>query len=199
MVSRPVARYRSSRRYFLLALAAFVGAAVSGWAGFRWSADGWHYVSFTIATLFVLSGGAILALAARPDIEIHETHLVVGRRSFPWVDIRSVDQTNWISPLALRIGLVGDHQFLLVYAGDPESAHALVRNIRRYSRYATLDGVPFRQFWGDVVTAQPVEPNPLRYPILRPEDEQEVERMFRQLKAAGKIDQHAPDEKIGEK
>ena len=46
---------------------------------------------------------------------------------------------------------------------------------------------------------------PSRYPLLSPEDEAEVERLFQRLKTEGRLDQHASegigerDETLGEK
>jgi hypothetical protein len=36
---------------------------------------------------------------------------------------------------------------------------------------------------------------PPRYPLLRPEDEDEVEKMFQKLKSVGRIDGRSSDEK----
>ena len=198
-MSRPVARYRPSRRYLIFALVALLGALVSAWAGTRWSADGWRYVSYSVCALFVITAGLITALVLRPLVEIHEAYIRVGRREVAWNAIRTVDQTSWVSPLTLRIGLENSESFLLVYPGDPESAAGLLRHVRRYARQSLLDGVPYRQFWGETTPSPRRDVTPTRYPLLRPEDEREVEQMFQRLKAAGRIDRHAPDEKIGEK
>lgn len=199
-MNRPVARYRSSRRYLLFSLIALAGAGVSLWAGMRWSPAGWNAVAFAASGAFALTAAAILVLFARPMIEVYETHLQIGRRAIAWNHIHRLDQTGWVAPLALRITLDSGDEILLLYPGDLDSCTSLDRYLRRYSRHALLDGVPYRQFWGE--NAPPTstkEIAPTRYPVLRPEDEQEVERMFQRLKSAGRIDEHAPDEKIGEK
>ena len=203
-MSRPVARYRPSRRYLLFALVALLGAVLAAWAGTQWSADGWRYVSYLVSVAFVLTGGFITVLVIRPIVEIHETHLMVGHREIAWNLIRSVDQTSWVSPLTLRIGLerIGlenDESFLLVYPGDAESSAGLLRYVRRYARFALLDGVPYRQFWGETSAHTRREIAPLRYRLLSTEDEREVEQMFQRLKTVGRIDQHSPDERNGEK
>jgi hypothetical protein len=133
----------------MFAVVALVGALVSAWAGTRWSADGWRYVSYSVSALFVVTAGLITALVLRPLVDIFETHMVVGRRELTWNSIRTVDQTSWVSPLTLRIGLENGESFLLVYPGDPDSAAGLLRHIRRYARQSLLDGVPYRQFWGE--------------------------------------------------
>lgn len=221
-MSRPVARFRSSRRYLLFALIALAGAALSLWSGIQWSPASWRVISYVASAGFAASGLAILAVFFRPGVEIHEAYLQIGARAIPWTEIRQVDQTRWLAPLATAITLVTGERFVLVYAGDVESSASLLRHLRRYSRAATLDGVPYRQFWGE--PAPRVEPPaashsplkaqslrqsppaktgtqtnpPARYPVLRPEEEEEVERLFQRLKTEGRLDQHS-DEKIGEK
>jgi len=188
-VSRPVARYRPSRRYFLFALMAICGAAFSAWTGLRWS------YTWIAAGLFALSAAAIIALVFRPVVEIHETHLRIGKRVFFWSEIRRLDQTGWTAPLALYLTLADDRRVLLVYPGDLDSSTSLLRHLRRYSREALLDGVPYRQFWGEPATASRKQlPPPPHYPLLRPEDEEEVERMFQRLKTVGRLDQRGSDE-----
>ncbi len=79
---------------------------------------------------------------------------------------------------------------LLLYPGDLESANSLLRHVRRSAREALLDGVPYRQFWGEVLTAVPERKqlSSPRQPLLLPEDEAEVERMFQRLKSVGHLD-----------
>jgi hypothetical protein len=224
-VSRPVARYRPSRRYLLLLLFAALGAVLSVWSGLQWP------VVWIAAVGFAISGAAVLALVLRPSIEIHESHLQVGRRSIPWRAIRRLDRTGWNAPLVMRLTIlramretprqtlrkgartvagtgVFEENLTLIYPGDLDSSTSLLRHLRRYSKEALLDGVPYAQYWGEpstqaaqavhapqaIQTPQPPS-TPVRYPLLRPEDEDEVEQMFQRLKAAGRIEQRGPDEK----
>ena len=210
-MNRPVIRYRSSRRFLLLALAAIAGGAFSVWTGLRWShrvflgpawlAQIWSVLPWIAAVGFVLSAAVILALVLRPAIQIHEAHLQIGRRVISWPDIRRVDQTGWTVPLVLQLTLEPKARhgptLLLFYAGDLDSCGSLLRNLRRYSRHALLDGVPYREFWGEHTLAPGVTPKqlpPPRYRLLRPEDEDEVERMFQRLKTAGTIDKTSVDD-----
>ena len=188
-MSRPVARYRPSRRYLLFTLLAICGTLFSAWTALRWSP------TWIAAGLFALSAAAILLLVCRPAIEIHETHLRIGRRVIFWSEIRRLDQTGWTAPLAVHLTLANDRRVLLLYPGDLDSSTSLLRHLRRYSREALLDGVPYRQFWGDPAGAAPRKqlPSP-RYPLLRPEDEEDVERMFQRLKAVGRLDPRGSDE-----
>jgi hypothetical protein len=52
-----------------------------------------------------------------------------------------------------------------------------------------IDGIPYKQFWGEVLPS--VErrqlPSP-KYQLLRPDDEAEVERLFQRLKTVGHLD-----------
>jgi hypothetical protein len=188
-VSRPVARYRSSRRYLLFALTAACGAVFCAWIGIQWG------LTWTVASaLFGLTAAATLALTLRPAIEIHETHLQIGRRMIFWNEIRRLDRTNWSAPLLVRLTLADNSPVMLLHAGDTESSASLLRHLCRYSRSALLDGVPYSQFWGEPPASQrkQLPPSP-RYPLLRPEDEEEVERLFQRLKTVGRLDQKSED------
>jgi hypothetical protein len=113
------------------------------------------------------------------------------------MDIRRVDRTGWVSPLIVRITLFDDSHFLLIYPGDLDSCNSLLRHLRRLSRDALIDGVPYRQYWGEITAGGDRKPTPPpRYRILRPEDEAEVERLYQRLKAVGNLDQkNSTDEK----
>ena len=118
-----------------------------------------------------------------------------------WREIRRLDQTGWIAPLAVTLTLSNDRRVLLLYAGDLDSSTSLLRHLRRYSRNALLDGIPYRQAWGELESLQNAgaakTPEPARRqappavhrPLLRPEEEEEIERMFQRLKSVGRLDQ----------
>jgi hypothetical protein len=130
-------------------------------------------------------------LAFRPPIEIHEGYLAIGRRVIPWMDIRRLDRTGWIAPLVVSITLFDDSRHLLLYTGNLDSCNALLRQLRRASRDALIDGVPYRQYWGEVLApvVEAAQALPPRYRLLRPEDEAEVERLYQRLKTVGNLDQ----------
>src|SRR5215471_1231994 len=162
-------RYVPARQYLSFGITALALAAFSSWLGFQW------VFAFIPATLFVISSALLLTLAFRPGIEIHEDHLAIGRRRILWMDIRRLDRTGWISPLMVRMTLFDDSRLLLVYPGDLDCCNSLLRNLRRLSRDALIDGIPYRQYWGEVLAAGGRNPVPRpRYRILRPEDEAEV-------------------------
>ena len=189
-MNRPVARYRPSRRYILFVAIALSGTAFSAWTGLRWPA------TWIASGLFGVTSAALIALLCRPRVEIHETHLQLGRRTIFWREIQRLDQTGWIAPLAVRLTLSSDRRVTLVYAGDLDSTTSLLRHLRRYSRFALLDGIPYGQAWGEPVkTPVPATareehaPSTAHRPFLRPEDEEEIEKMFQRLKSVGRLDQ----------
>jgi hypothetical protein len=169
-------------------MAAVGGMGLAAWTGMRWPP------AWIAAALFAISALAVLVLALRPPVEIHETHLQIGRRAVAWGDVRRLDQTGWNAPLAVHLTLKDRQRILLVYPGDPDSCVSLLRHLRRYSREALLDGVPYRQFWGEPPAAAPKQLPPPSYRLLLPEDEEEVERMLQRLKSVGRLDPRGSDE-----
>jgi hypothetical protein len=201
-VSRPLARYRPSRRYILFALLAICGTVFSAWTALRWPS------TWIAAGLFGATSAVLIALLCQPGIEIYETHLQLGRRMILWREIRRLDQTGWIAPLAVTLTLSNDRRVVLLYAGDLDSSSSLLRHLRRYSRNALLDGIPYRQAWGEpggtpefekrsearrMLESGPERQTPaVHRPLLRPEEEEEIEKMFQRLKSVGRLDQRDP-------
>ena len=186
-------RYLAAPHYLWFGITAVVFAGVAGWLGAT------NYPLFFIAGgLFLITAALALVMAFRPAIEIHEGYLAIGRRIIPWMDIRRLDRTGWISPLIVRITLFDDSRVMLIYAGDLDSCNSLLRHLRRLSRDALIDGIPYRQYWGEVLASgsERKQPPAPRYRILRPEDEAEVERLYQRLKTVGNLDQkNSTDEK----
>ena len=183
--------YSPSRHYLTAGLAALALAAFSGWWAWSWT-PGWVAV-----VLFTLSGVVLLSLALRPPIEIYEHHLAIGKRIVPWSDILSLDRTSCISPLIVHLTLTGDRHITLIYPGDIDAGKSLLRHLRRCAKDALIDGIPYKQFWGELLpgnTERRQLPSP-KYPLLRPEDEADVERMYQMLKTVGHIDPKSGDEK----
>jgi hypothetical protein len=185
-------RYTAARHYLSFGIVAVGLTGFSAWLGLDWAP------AFIPAVLFLLSSILLLALAFRPAIEVHEGYLAIGKRIVPWMDIRRLDRTGWVSPLIMRITLFDDSKLILVYPGDLDSCNSLLRHLRRFSRDALIDGVPYRQHWGEVLAPggdrKPLPPP--QYRLLRPEDEAEVERLYQRLKTVGNLDQKkSTDEK----
>ena len=174
-------------------MSSFALAGLCGWLGTE------LHVAYVPAGLFLLTAGLLFSMAFRPAIEIHEGYVAIGGRIIPWMDIRRLDRTGWISPLIMRITLFDDSRLLLTYPGDLDSCNSLLRHLRQRSRDALIDGIPYRQYWGEVLasgTERKPQTSLPRYRILRPEDEAEVERLYQRLKAVGNLDQkNSTDEK----
>jgi hypothetical protein len=194
-VDRSLARFTPSRVYLSLMLFAVFGTIFSAWNALRWSP------SWIAAGLFAISALILAAVTLRPVIEIYETHLAIGRIVIPWRDVRRVDQTGWNTPLAVMLTLRNQQRLLLLYPGDLDSSSSLLRHLRRFSREALLDGIPYRQFWGEHPPAIDTAHDkaapavaPARYPVLRAEDEDEVERLFQRLKSVGHLESKNSDE-----
>jgi len=134
-------------------------------------------------------------------VEIHETHLAIGRMQIPWRDIRRIDQTGWNTPLVVMLTLRSQQRIMLLYPADLDSSSSLLRHLRRFSREALLDGIPYREYWGEHITPEAASDKdaeaaaPARYPVLRAEDEEEVERLFQRLKSVGHLESKNSDEK----
>jgi hypothetical protein len=185
-------RYAPARHYLSYGMTALALAAFSAWLGLEWAP------AFVFAVLLVISSTFLMIFAFRPAVEIHEEYLAIGKRRILWMDIRRLDRTGWISPLIVRMTLFDDTRLLLVYPGDLDCCNSLLRNLRRLSRDALIDGVPYRQYWGEALSPGPDRrqlPSP-RYRLLRPEDEAEVEKLYQRLKTVGHLDQkNTTDEK----
>jgi hypothetical protein len=197
-VDRPLARFTPSRVYISLTLFAVCGALFSAWTALHWTP------AWIAAALFAISALAVAALTMRPVIEIYEGHVLIGRVKILWREVRRVDQTGWNTPLAVRLTLRDHRRILLLYPGDLDSSSSLLRHLRRFSREALLDGVPYREFWGELSDSDPAASTankapetaaPARYPMLRSEDEEEVERLFQRLKSVGHLESKNSDEK----
>jgi hypothetical protein len=185
-------RYLPARYYLWFGIAAIVLAGFTGWMGLAFRP------SLIPAGLFLVTAAFLFLMALRPPIDIHEGYIAIGRRIIPWMDIRRLDCNGRSSPLIVRVTLFDDSRLLIVYPGDLDSCNGLLRHMRRLSRDALIDGIPYRQYWGEVLA--PGGPRsqspPLRYRILRPEDEAEVERLYQRLKTVGNLDQkNSTDEK----
>jgi hypothetical protein len=58
-----------------------------------------------------------------------------------------------------------------------------------------IDGVSYDEFWGEEDSgAQGKLGRPIRYPLLRQDDEAEIERLLQRLKSVGHLDPKSNDE-----
>src|SRR5258708_7656458 len=108
-------RYSPSRTFRYLGFAALGLAVVCGWFGTQFMG------AWIPAVLFVLTATVLLTLAFQPGIEVHESHLAIGKRVIPWGEIRRLDRTGWVSPLVVNLTLHNDQRLLLVFPGELET------------------------------------------------------------------------------
>jgi hypothetical protein len=154
-----------------------------------WAALGW--LPALIGSVPLGAAGVVLCyLGLRPPIELCDEHLRIGRRAIRWADVRRVDRLHFRFPLMVRLRLTTGRRVFLVFCGDRDSASSLLRNIRRMAKAAFIEGRPYREFWGEALPAVKERRRlvPQRCRLLLPEDEAEVERLYQQLKTAGRID-----------
>jgi hypothetical protein len=191
-VPAPITRYRVPGHYFWAGLAALGFTGLSFWFALIWP------VCWVATGLFMASAALVLFLASRPAVEIYEGHVKIGNHAIPWRHIRRLDRSSNL-PLMVRLTLADKTRILIIYPGDPNSSSGLLRSLRRHSREALIDGVPYRQFWGEAAAgaagaAPKKQPATPRAPLLLPEDEAEIERMFQRLKSVGHLDQKTSSE-----
>ncbi|MCC6363846.1 MAG: hypothetical protein IT165_09995 [Bryobacterales bacterium] len=182
-------RYSPSKQYQYAGVAALVLALFCACFAINWP------LAWIPTGLFLATGSLMILLGLMPSIEVHETHLAIGNRVIAWEEIRRLDGTGFVSPLLLNITLSTGRRILLVYPGGLDSSNVLLRHLRRMSKEALIDGVPYYQFWGETpapALERAALPSP-KYQILLPEDEADVERLYQRLKAVGRLDR--PDEK----
>jgi hypothetical protein len=179
-----MSRYVPARHYISFGIVALLLAGFSGLLAWSWPQ------AVVPAALFALVSTTLLWLAARPAVKTFDSHMEVGKMLVPWQDIRRVDRTGWISPLALKLTFFDDETMLLIYPGEVECCKHLLRTIRQMSTSALIDGIPYRQYWGEIVgPGDSKQMSAPRFRVLRPEDEEEVERLYFLLKTVGHIDE----------
>jgi hypothetical protein len=180
-----MSRYVPARHYISFGIVALALALFAGWLGLYYS---WT-PALVPSALFFLTAAMLLILAFRPGIKVYDAHLEIGKKIIPWQDVRRVDRTNWISPLVVKLALYDDDTVVLVYPGEVDCCKHLLRTLRQMSTNALIDGTPYRQYWGELLgTSEAKQLNAPRYRVLRPEDEEEVERLYFLLKTVGHID-----------
>lgn len=176
--------------YFWAGLTALAVTGFSFWFAFLWP------LCWIATGIFLAAALVALFLAARPSVEIYESHVKIGNHTIPWRHIRRLDRSSNM-PLMVKLTLADKTRVLVIYPGDPNSSSGLLRSLRRHSREALIDGVPYRQFWGEATAVGAPAKKQLsapRYPLLLPDDEAEVERMFQRLKSVGHLDQKTSSE-----
>ena len=187
--------YRPASQYLPASLVAASLGVFSAWCGLQWS------LAFVPAGLFAISAALLYYLGSRPPIEVTDRSLRIGDRVIAWVDIDQIETTSWNAPLVLNLTLADSQRLRLVYPGDVASADRLWREIRRKARAARR-----REAEPPIPAPSPrsVDPAAVRAPrsrLLRHEDEREINELYRQLKAVGRLDSPSggPDERGGDR
>ena len=177
-------RYVPARHYISFGVAALALAGASAWLGMTLTRG-----LFVPAVLFFLTSVLLMTLAFRPAIRVYDAHIEIGKRVVAWQDIQRVDRTGWISPLVVRLTLFDDESLTIIYPGEVDCCKHVLRTIRQMATSAMIDGIPYRQYWGEMLgMSESRQLAPPRQRVLRPEDEEEVERLYFLLKTVGHID-----------
>lgn len=175
-------RFTPARTYLTAAAVALGLAVFSGWCAYRW------LPAAIPAVLFVASAAGVLWLGLRPAIEVTEEALKPGKRTIAWREVRRVDQTGWISPMVVDLTLADQTRIRLIYPGETSESNRLLRIIQQRSTGALINGVPYRQIFGETPQAPPAKMSSPRYRLLTEDDEAEVERLYHKLRSAGRLD-----------
>lgn len=146
-MSRPVALYCRSSRFAWLAVLAGLGTLLSVFLGQN------LLLSVLTCTFFAFPMVLLAFLAWQPEVQVYDTHLVIGHRTIPWAEIIKVDHLNWTVPLVVRLTLRQGKHSLILYPGDYADGVALLEQIRRMSPNALLDGIPYDEFWAEMDAA----------------------------------------------
>jgi hypothetical protein len=187
-VPLPIARYRASPYFRGSGFVALAIASFSAWVALDWP------FAWVAVVLALTSAALVFLIAFGPAIEIYDSHLKLGDRRIPWAQVRRLD-SQLALPLVVRLTLADKRRVFLVHAGDSHSSHTLLKQLRRYSREALIEGIPHRQFWGEIPDPAPERKQlPPPRPLLLPDDEAEIERLFQRLKTVGHIDVKSPSQ-----
>lgn len=182
--------YVPSRLYARVGWAALAGSLVCALCGLR------APLAFIPGGLCTLTAIVLFWLSMRPAIRIAHSQLNIGERAIAWREVREINSSRFVSPLVLTLKLTNARHKRLVFPGDPERIAKLMFHLRKYSTLATFDGIAYRDYWtwntikeqtgGDAAGSGPVR-------MLSRDDEDEVERMFKRLKSAGRLDSKSKD------
>lgn len=172
-----------------------------------------------VSALFGLTALFSLFMLVRPQIVVETSHLVVRNLRIAWKDIVSLETGRWVTPLLLRLTLDDGQRVTILHSGNAATCQQLLHMIGRSVRNATLDGVPYDEVWAENKASDPLQADLLSSdlfddfeepskdaspdlplssselePLLRPEDAEEVERLYQRLKKVGRLDQGPSEE-----
>ena len=173
-------RFMPSRSYLVIGLVALAAGAVSIFFALQWP-PGWIVVA-----LFAITSALLMLMAFRAPIRITDDCLKLGSQDVPWIAIRRIEHRGWLTPLVVRLTLSDDSHAWVVYPGNSDSSQTLLQFLYRFADHAAIG------LAGASASAAPAAP---KYPVLRPEDEEEVERLYHRLRSVGHLDPKSNDEK----
>jgi hypothetical protein len=176
-----------SRLYSRVGWAALAGSLVSVLCGFR------APLAFIPGVLCVLTAAALFWLAARPPVRIGENQFYIGERCVAWCEVREINSSRFLSPLILKLKLTNSRRKTLIFPGEPERIAQLIDTLRRHSMLASFNGIAYRDYWTwNDVKELSGDHSPDETPVrmVSSEDEEEIERMFQNLRNCRDLDSH---------
>jgi hypothetical protein len=183
--------YVPSRLYVRVGWAAVGGAAVCALCGLR------APLALIPGLLCILTAAAIFWLANRPPIRVSDSQLNIGQRAIAWREIREINSSRFVSPLVLKLRLTNSRSKVLIYPGTPERIARLMHQLRKLSKFATFDGVAYRDYWtwNDIREQSGEEPDAVPTRMVSEEEEEEIERLYQKLRGVGRFDSRKEDSK----
>lgn len=177
--------YLPSRIYARAGWFGLAGSAVCILCGLR------APFAFIPGFLCGLTSAILFWLAVRPRIVVAENQFAIGDRAISWREVRELNSSRLVSPLILRIKLTNNRRKLLIYPGEPERISKLLYQLRKSSTLASFDGVSYKDYWtwssmGMLKGHHASADQPVR--MISQDDEEEIERLYRQLKSVGHLD-----------
>ena len=182
--------YVPSRLYARVGWAALAGSIVCILCGLR------APLAFVPGGLCTITAVVLFWLAARPPIRIGQTQFNVGERAIAWREVREINSSRFVSPLIVKLKLTNSRHKRVVFPGDPERIAKLMFHFKKHSTLASFDGIAYRDYWTwnnirEQTGGDSMEGGPVR--MLSRDDEDEIERMFKKLKSAGRLDSRNKD------
>ena len=183
--------YVPSRMYMRAGWFGLAGAALSIASGLR------SPFAFIPGGLFTLTSLLLFWLGSRPHITVAETQFCLGTRAIAWREVKEINSGRLISPLILRLILTNSRKKTLIFPGSPERIRKLLYQLRKNATLATFDGVSYKDYWTWSSMGMPKGDNSSDQPVrmISHDDEEEIERLYRQLKSVGHFDSRSDSKK----
>ncbi len=186
----PITRYRVPGHYFWAGLTALALTGFSFWFALQWP------LCWIATGLFLASAAAVLYLASRPAVEIYESHREdrPSRHSlaaYPAAGSQRESSADGAAHAGRQDAHPGGLSRRSEFFERPAAQFA-PPCARSFDRWRAVPAVLGRIATVSAVAKKQLAPP--RYPLLLPDDEAEVERMFQRLKSVGHLDQKTSSE-----